>query len=204
MTSTTELARQLESLGGDIHGSLEEVSLPMYVLDRHGKVVWLNDAGEELLPDATGTKFTTLLPTEEVSHARRHFLRRMRGLEPFQDHETIVATPRGRHEIEISSVPLRKGQQIVGVFGVVRSDRPVSNGERDVPPRLTPRQLDVLHALGAGMTTRQMADHLGLSTETVRNHVRAVLGELEAGSRLEAVLVAHRRGLLDRPGEARV
>jgi DNA-binding CsgD family transcriptional regulator len=202
VTSTTELARQLGSLGGDIHGSLEECSVPMYVLDRHGRIVWLNDAGEKLLPDATGTKFTTLLPAEEVRNARTHFLRRMRGLEPFQDHETIVATPAGRHEIEISAVPLRKKHQIVGVFGVIRSDRPLPPGEADVTPRLTPRQLDVLRALGAGMTTRQMADQLGLSTETVRNHVRAVLGELGAGSRLEAVLVAYRRGMLDRPGEA--
>lgn len=176
--------------------------MPMYVLDRHGKIVWLNDAGEKLLPSATGTKFTTLLPPEEVAHARRHFLRRMRGLEPFKDHETVVATPAGRHEIEISSVPLRKKHQIVGVFGLVRSDRPVAAGEADVALRLTPRQLDVLQALGAGKTTQQMADELGLSTETVRNHVRAVLAGLGARSRLEAVLLAHRSGLLDRPGDA--
>lgn len=202
MTSAAKLARELESLGGDIHGSLEEVSLPMYVLDRHGTIVWLNGAGEKILPDATGTKFTTVLPPEEVKHARRHFLRRMRGLEPFQDHATVVAAPSGRHEIEISSVPLRRGQQIVGVFGVVRSHRLVAGSEGEVPPRLTPRQLDVLHALGAGMTTQQIADELGLSTETVRNHVRAVLAEFGARSRLEAVLQAHRSGMLERPGEA--
>jgi PAS domain S-box-containing protein len=203
VSSTAKLAQQLESLGGDIHGSLEDVNVPMYVLDRHGKIVWLNDAGEKLLPDATGTKFTTLLPTEEVPHARRHFLRRMRGLEPFNDHETVVATQGGRHEIEISAVPLRKRQQIVGVFGVVRSHRLVTGAETQDAPRLTPRQLDVLQALGAGMTTQQMADELGLSTETVRNHVRAVLAEFGARSRLEAVLLAHRAGVLDRPGEAR-
>jgi DNA-binding CsgD family transcriptional regulator len=204
VSSTAKLAQQLESLGGDIHGSLEQVSVPMYVLDRHGKVVWLNDAGLKLLPSAIGTKFTTLLPVEEVTHARRHFLRRMRGLEPFEDHQTVVASSAGRKEIEISAVPLRKGHQIVGVFGVVRSQRVVDGGESEVAPRLTPRQLDVLRALGAGMTTQQIANELGLSTETVRNHVRAVLAELGARSRLEAVLQAHRAGMLDRPGEPRV
>jgi DNA-binding NarL/FixJ family response regulator len=51
--------------------------------------------------------------------------------------------------------------------------------------------------LGAGLTTQQMAERTGLSIETVRNHVRAVLRALGAQSRLEAVLLAHRNGLLD-------
>jgi two-component system nitrate/nitrite response regulator NarL len=46
-----------------------------------------------------------------------------------------------------------------------------------------------------------MADELGLSTETVRNHVRGLLAELGARSRLEAVLLAHRFGLLEPPAE---
>ena len=46
-----------------------------------------------------------------------------------------------------------------------------------------------------------MADQMSLSPETVRNHVRGVLVELGAQSRLEAVLIAHRQGLLEWPGE---
>jgi DNA-binding NarL/FixJ family response regulator len=37
---------------------------------------------------------------------------------------------------------------------------------------------------------------LHLSKETVRNHIRHVLAALGAHSRLEAVAIAHRRGLL--------
>jgi DNA-binding NarL/FixJ family response regulator len=95
---------------------------------------------------------------------------------------------------------LRSGQRIVGVFGVFRALRPVAPGtgrSAPAPARLTPRQREVLEMLGAGLTTRQMAERTGLSIETVRNHVRAVLRELGAQSRLEAVLLAHRRGLLD-------
>jgi DNA-binding NarL/FixJ family response regulator len=106
----------------------------------------------------------------------------------------------GGHAVEISSVPLRNGHRIVGVFGVFRSERPVAPGKRKAPPsppRLTPRQKEVLRFLGAGLTTRQMAERMGLSTETVRDHVRAVLAQLGAKSRLEAVLLAHRYGLLD-------
>jgi DNA-binding CsgD family transcriptional regulator len=62
---------------------------------------------------------------------------------------------------------------------------------------VTPRQQEVLRFLGAGLTTREMADRMSLSIETVRNHVRMVLAQLGARSRLEAVLLAHRRGLLE-------
>jgi DNA-binding CsgD family transcriptional regulator len=69
--------------------------------------------------------------------------------------------------------------------------------ERDgAQPRLTPRQSEVLVLLGAARTTSEIATELNLSRETVRNHVRAVLGALDARSRLEAVVVAERLGLL--------
>jgi DNA-binding CsgD family transcriptional regulator len=42
----------------------------------------------------------------------------------------------------------------------------------------------------------QIADALGISRETVRNHVRGILRTLGVHSRLEAVVEAHRRGLL--------
>ena len=40
---------------------------------------------------------------------------------------------------------------------------------------LTPRQYEVLTLLDQGRSTHGIAEHLGLSLETVRNHVRAVL-----------------------------
>jgi LuxR family transcriptional regulator, regulator of acetate metabolism len=54
----------------------------------------------------------------------------------------------------------------------------------------------VLRHLAAGCSTRQMAERMGLSVETVRNHIRAVLRKLGAHSRLEAVANARKLGLL--------
>lgn len=178
--------------------------MPMYVLDRKGRIVWLNDAAEALVPGARGRSFTDVLAPEHVPSARRVFARRILGQAPFADHTTVINPPDGRRvEVDISSVPLRKGHSIVGVFGVVHRQRPVAAapaGAKDAPA-LTPRQHEVLRFLGAGMTTGQMAEHMGLSPETVRNHVKAALGELGAGSRLEAVLKAYRIGLLEHPSE---
>jgi hypothetical protein len=42
-------------------------------------------------------------------------LLRILGQAPFTDHETAITTPSGeRHEVEISSVPLKKHHQVVG------------------------------------------------------------------------------------------
>jgi PAS domain S-box-containing protein len=198
----TDLSAQLKLMGGDVHGALEEVPLPMYVVDRRGRIRWLNDAGRQLIPGGTGKKIKDVIAPDQVHPTLRHFALRMLGREKFTDHETVLRAPDGRrHEVEISSVPVRRGQKIVGVFGVVRGDRVVDKpaAAASPAPTLTPRQSEVLRLLGEGLTTQQMADEMGLATETVRNHVRGVLAQLGAQSRLEAVLLAHRYGLLEPP-----
>jgi two-component system, NarL family, nitrate/nitrite response regulator NarL len=54
----------------------------------------------------------------------------------------------------------------------------------------------VLRLLEHGRSTRQIAQQLHLSPETVRNHVRGVLRALKVHSRLEAVALARRDHLL--------
>jgi DNA-binding NarL/FixJ family response regulator len=48
----------------------------------------------------------------------------------------------------------------------------------------------VLRLLEHGHSTKQIADELHLSTETVRNHIRGILRTLRVHSRIEAVAVA--------------
>jgi len=205
VTAGPDLAARLEGLGGDLHGSLQEHPVAMYVLDRRGTVVWANDAADELIPGATGRHFGEVVVPDAVLRTRRHFALRMLGREAFVDHRIVLRGPAGaRREVEISSAPLRDGSRIVGVFGVLRPERQrpaatLPERRPGGPPALTPRQQEILLLLAAGRTTRQMAELLGLSTETVRNHVRAVLAQLGARSRLEAVLLAHRDGVLDLP-----
>lgn len=61
---------------------------------------------------------------------------------------------------------------------------------------LTPRQLEVLDQLSQGRSNKIIAYHLGLSENTVRVHVAAILDYLGVVSRVEAVLEAQRRGLV--------
>ncbi|HZP30411.1 MAG TPA: response regulator transcription factor [Acidimicrobiia bacterium] len=63
---------------------------------------------------------------------------------------------------------------------------------------LTSRELDVLELLVEGVSTRGIAERLFVSINTARNHVQRVLAKLGVHSRLEAVALATREGLVHR------
>ena len=58
---------------------------------------------------------------------------------------------------------------------------------------LTPRQKHVLHLLTQGLSNKLIARELGVSVDTVKDHVAAVLKALGVASRTQAVVVATQR-----------
>lgn len=64
-------------------------------------------------------------------------------------------------------------------------------------PELTGRELEILGMVGEGMTSKEIAEKLFISENTVRNHVRNILDKLGLKSRFEAAQWAYREGLLD-------
>lgn len=56
--------------------------------------------------------------------------------------------------------------------------------------QLTPRERDVFKLLLQGRTNQEIADTLGLSANTVKNHVRSILVKLDVNNRTQAVLRA--------------
>jgi DNA-binding NarL/FixJ family response regulator len=62
---------------------------------------------------------------------------------------------------------------------------------------LTARERETLALLAEGATTEEIGARMGVSRNTTRNHVQRVLEKLGARSKLEAVAVARREGLLD-------
>jgi DNA-binding NarL/FixJ family response regulator len=55
---------------------------------------------------------------------------------------------------------------------------------------LTPRQKHVLHLLTQGLSNKLIARELGVSVDTVKDHVAAVLKALGVNSRTQAVVIA--------------
>ncbi len=179
----------LKALGADVEDALEHVNVPSYVIDRTGVVRWMNQAAREVVGDRVGRQFTSVVAPEETRRARELFVRKILGNTKVTDAPVVVVDPDGgRVAVEISSVPLRQGEHVVGVFGQVSAvlEEPHPHPEL----HLTPRQSEVLKLLELGRSTTQIAEELHVSRETVRNHVRHLLHALGASSRLEAVALA--------------
>jgi two-component system NarL family response regulator len=64
-------------------------------------------------------------------------------------------------------------------------------------PRLTEREMEVLRLVAKGMNNRDIAKHLFISENTVKNHIRNILEKLQLHSRMEAVVYAVREKLLE-------
>jgi DNA-binding CsgD family transcriptional regulator len=60
---------------------------------------------------------------------------------------------------------------------------------------VTPRELEVLALIADGHSTREIAQMLWITDETVRTHVRRLLNRLGARTRAHAVAIAYREGL---------
>lgn len=63
---------------------------------------------------------------------------------------------------------------------------------------LTPREQRVLQLLVQGCSTNEIVTRLGVTPSTVRTHVQSIFMKMDVHSRLEAVAVLGREGLLDR------
>jgi PAS domain S-box-containing protein len=175
--------------------ALKAINVPCYVLDRSGRIRWLNDAAKRMFGDVRGHMYTSVLDSSEVRRAHTRFASQIRGVQQ-PDVTAKLHSADGRNvRVEISSVPLRGNHHAIGVFGLAMRAPPQPKHVR-IEHELTPRQLQVLHRLAEGASTEQIAGEFHLSRETVRNHVRHVLRRLGARSRLEAVAIAHRDGLL--------
>ena len=65
------------------------------------------------------------------------------------------------------------------------------------PLQLTPRERQVLFLLYVGFSNKLIARELGISVSTVKIHISNIFAELNVSSRLQAVVVARRCGLIE-------
>ena len=67
---------------------------------------------------------------------------------------------------------------------------------RDLDVRLTLREREVLSVAAEGLTAREIAARLGVRERTVTTHLARIYGKLGVGSRLAAIRLAARAGLV--------
>jgi DNA-binding NarL/FixJ family response regulator len=176
-----------------LEATLGALPVPAYTNDIGGFVTWQNDAAQTVAGDLRGVHYSKAVPAQELARARETWAavtlsgetRRRTGLFRAADGNLV--------HLEVITAPIRTDGNIVGTFGIA-----IPCDAEPKPPMtaLSPRQLDVLRLLIRGKSTREIADELHLAPHTVRNHVRSLLNALGARTRLEAVLIALRHGLV--------
>lgn len=76
---------------------------------------------------------------------------------------------------------------------MLQASRAKANGEE----LLSERQVEILQVIANGLSTKQAARHLGITTKTVHNHLNAIYRKLDAQSLTHAVLSAVRLGIIE-------
>ena len=196
MITESALLEELRKIAPDLAPSIGRLPMPAYILDREGVVRWLNMAAVRHFGDIRGMRIGQLVEPEFATRARQEFAAKVLGTVQSTEGTVAVRTKDGRRvEVDISSTQLLEQGSIVGVFGLAdptgEPPRPISKSVH-----LTPRQLDVLRYIAGGHSTEHIARALGISTETVRNHVRHLMARLKVHTRLEAVIRGHELGLV--------
>ncbi len=82
--------------------------------------------------------------------------------------------------------------------GTGRVGDATAGGRGDTAARLaelTPREVDVLTALGRGLSNQGIADELFISEATAKTHVSRVLAKVQVTTRMQAAIVARDAGL---------
>ena len=110
---------------------------------------------------------------------------------PLRPQRLTIKTAAGRRRVAVDTVT--HGDVIVHVMRPAPRPDPA---ERVPSVRLTPRRLQVLRLLADGMSVRRIASRLGVRESTARNHVHALLLDLDAHSMLEAVSRGRAEGLI--------
>jgi PAS domain S-box-containing protein len=180
----------------------------IFVVDDDLQVVCWNDEAEALTgiksSEAVGRHCWEVIGGHDdeghmVCHAgcsRARLVREGRSVAATNLH---VRTNEGRRRLAFETITTLGGSE--RLFLHVLRDAPAPRPVRRVeppgpPPRLTPRQLEILALLAEGQPVKSIARQLGLMETTVRNHIRLLFLALGAHSQLEAVARARAYGLI--------
>lgn len=71
--------------------------------------------------------------------------------------------------------------------------------EREIAPFISPltsKETEILDYMAEGYLNKQIADALGVSEQTIKNHVTSILRKLNVNARTQAVVLAIKKGLI--------
>ncbi|MEM9036243.1 MAG: response regulator transcription factor [Actinomycetota bacterium] len=108
----------------------------------------------------------------------------------------FITKDRGLEDVVRSIRSVHDGEVMVSPDMLALILPRLRDGDSEAAPQLTRREHEVLELVAEGCSNQAIADRLTLSLHTVRNHVQNILRKLDAHSKLEAVAIATRQGIL--------
>ncbi len=116
------------------------------------------------------------IAAEELGHAVRRI---HKGERPIND--SLLSRPRVAEQV------LRQFQDLTLMGKAMET----------LATPLTPRETETLRYVAEGYSNKQIAHVLGISEQTIKNHVTSILNKLDANDRTHAVVLALRQGWID-------
>lgn len=191
------LARQLSEVAGfEVAGGTEDLARGISEARKHGTHLLvidegcLDEGGFAQLEKLGGEPKTVVLGLPRaVADVRRYA---DAGIGGFVYRDTPL------EDLTSTLAAVVRGERVCGsrcardlFASLTRLGRLGRQRERMEVLRLTPRQMEVLRLIARGLGNEQIADRLGLSPHTVKNHVHNVLERLKASDRAEAIAHAY-------------
>jgi two-component system, NarL family, nitrate/nitrite response regulator NarL len=140
-------------------------------------VIW--DSSDDTLDEITHLPILALVPEDIETNA-------------FPNVQGMLYRSSSVERIVHALYALAQGLNVYEPAFVIR--QPHSNDE--APTDLTVRELEVLQRLAEGLSNKAIAKALGISENTVKFHVNALLDKFGVGSRTEVVIKAIQNGLV--------
>lgn len=188
------LQSHLQALGLDLVTAYEALEVPASLVDAQGVCLWQNDAARALFGDQRGRAFSPIAP-DYLQNARASLARKATGADrATYGGVALIDVDGRRRQAQVTSLSLFRDRTLVAILSIVNT---VSPPEPEWLPRpLSPREHQALLLLAHGLTTAQIAERLGIASETARNHIRGVMRALGVHSRVAAVARARELDLV--------
>ena len=87
--------------------------------------------------------------------------------------------------------------EVIEMLRAVSREREEEREALQAIEKLTSREREILRALAEGLESREIAEKLNITVETERTHMVNILSKLGVHSRLQALVVAARHGLVE-------
>jgi len=108
----------------------------------------------------------------------------------------FVGKDRGVNELLAAIRAAHAGEALISPSMLARLLPRLDRRYKGVGSELSRRELEVLKVMAEGTSDKDIADRLGISLNTARKHVQNIIGRLGAHSKLEAIVIAVREGVI--------